>query len=45
MMFPLPRDLLKLAVGGVLMVFAAAVHSPMLEPRSYLAMVKELCDE
>jgi hypothetical protein len=27
-MLPLPRDLVKLAAGGVLMVFAAAVHSP-----------------
>ena len=27
-MSSLPRDLVKLAAGGVLMVFAAAVHSP-----------------
>ena len=28
MVFQLPRELLKLAAGGVLMVLAAAVHSP-----------------
>ena len=27
-MSPLPSDLVKLAACGVLMVFAAAVHSP-----------------
>jgi hypothetical protein len=28
MVFPLPRDLVKIATAGVLMFFAAAVHSP-----------------